>query len=421
MNNNFAEEKLKLISFNPETIRKDFPILNEKVYGKSLAYFDNAATSQKPNVVIQKLSDYYSHYNANIHRGVHFLSQRASQEFDDVRIKVQQFLNAPSEKEIIFTRGTTESINLVASTYGRKFIKAGDEIIISAMEHHSNIVPWQMLCEEKGAVLKIIPMRENGELQMDEFEKLLSSKTKFISLVHTSNSLGTINPVKEIIRKAHTFNIPVLIDGAQAAAHSLIDVQDLDCDFFAFSGHKMFGPTGVGCLYGKTHLLESMPPYQGGGEMIHSVSFEKTTYNEIPFKFEAGTPNIADVIGMGAAIDYLNSIDRIAAEKHEHELMLYASDNLTAIEHVKLIGTSKQKASVVSFIINDVNALDAGMFLDTMGIAVRTGHHCTQPVMDRLGIPGTIRASFMFYNTFEEIDRLVEGVKKAIALLKVKK
>jgi len=420
MNKASTSELLESKVFNPEIVRKDFPILNEKVYGKPLAYFDNAATSQKPEVVIQKLSEYYSHYNANIHRGVHFLSQRASQAFDDVRIKVQQFINAPSEKEIIFTRGTTESINLVVSTYGRKFINAGDEIIITAMEHHSNIVPWQMLCEEKGAVLRIIPMTDSGELQLEEFEKMLSSKTKFISVVHTSNSLGTINPVKEIIRKAHSFNIPVLIDGAQTAAHSTIDVQDLDCDFFAFSGHKMFGPTGVGCLYGKAHLLEAMPPYQGGGEMIQSVSFEKTTYNEIPFKFEAGTPNIADVIGLGAAIDYLNTIDRIAAEKYEHELMVYASEKLTAIEHVKLIGTSKHKASVVSFIINDVNALDAGMFLDTLGIAVRTGHHCTQPVMDFLCIPGTIRASFMFYNTFEEIDRLAEGVRKAIALLRVK-
>lgn len=420
MNKLSISELVESTIFNPETVRKDFPILNEKVYGKPLVYFDNAATSQKPDVVIQKISEYYSSYNANIHRGVHFLSQRASQEFDDVRLKVQRFINASSEREVIFTRGTTESINLVASTYGRKFISSGDQVIISAMEHHSNIVPWQMLCEEKGAVLKVIPMTNEGELQMEEFEKLLSSKTKFISLVHTSNSLGTINPVKEIIRKAHSFKVPVLIDGAQATAHTLLDVQDLDCDFFAFSGHKMLGPTGAGCLYGKADLLEAMPPYQGGGEMISSVSFDKTTYNEIPFKFEAGTPNIADVIGMGAAIDYLNSIDRIAAEKYEHELMIYASDKLKAIEHVKLIGTSKNKASVVSFVIEGVNALDAGMFLDTLGIAVRTGHHCTQPVMDRLCIPGTIRASFMFYNTFDEIDRMAEGVKKAIALLRFK-
>ena len=418
MNNSLPSEALETNFFTPEIVRKDFPILEEKVYGKSLVYFDNAATSQKPLAVIKALTEYYSHYNANIHRGVHFLSQKASTAFDEVRLKVQKFINAPSEREIIFTRGTTESINLVASTYGRKFIGNGDEIIISAMEHHSNIVPWQMLCEEKGAILRILPMTDQGEIIPDEFEKVLSPKTKFVSIVHTSNSLGTINPIREIIRKAHENNIPVLIDGAQAVAHTIVDVQKLDCDFFAFSGHKMFGPTGIGCLYGKAHLLESMPPYQGGGEMIHSVSFEKTTYNEIPFKFEAGTPNIADVIGLGAAIDYLNRIDRAKAERYEHDLMVYASEKLTAIEHVKLIGTAKNKASVVSFIIDGVNALDAGMYLDTLGIAVRTGHHCTQPVMDRLCIPGTIRASFMFYNTFEEIDGMVEGVKKAINLLR---
>ncbi len=420
MSNSIPIAKNITSSFDIKKIRSDFPILDEKVYGKNLAYFDNAATSQKPLSVINSLTDYYTHYNANIHRGVHFLSQRASQAFDDVRVKVAQFINAPSEREIIFTRGTTESINLVAATFGRKFIQEGDEIIISAMEHHSNIVPWQILCEEKGAVLKVIPMNNEGTLLMEDFDKLISPKTKFISVVHTSNSLGTINPIKEIIRKAHQHNIPVLIDGAQAVAHTLIDVQDLDCDFFAFSAHKMFGPTGIGCLYGKAELLEKMPPYQGGGEMIQSVSFEKTTYNEIPFKFEAGTPNIADVIGLGAAIDYLNEMDRTSAEKYEQELLVYASDKLTEIAHVKLIGTATHKASVVSFIIDGVNALDVGMYLDTLGIAVRTGHHCTEPVMTRLGIPGTIRASFMFYNTFEEIDRLVEGVRKAIALLKLK-
>lgn len=406
--------------FNPLEIRKDFPILGEKVYGKNLVYFDNAATSQKPLVVIKALTDYYSTYNANIHRGVHFLSQKASTAFDEVRIKVQKFINASSEKEIIFTRGTTESVNLVASTFGRKFIGKDDEIIVSAMEHHSNIVPWQLLCEEKGARLCVIPMSDQGELIFEEFEKLLSSRTKLISVVHTSNSLGTINPLKAIIQKAREKNICVLVDGAQAVAHTRLNMQELDCDFFAFSGHKMFGPTGVGCLYGKLELLESMPPYQGGGEMIHSVSFEKTTYNEVPYKFEAGTPNIADVIGLGAAIDFLNNIDRTQAEQYEHELMMYASEKLKAIDHVRLIGTAANKTSVVSFIIEGVNALDAGMFLDTMGIAVRTGHHCTQPVMDRLGIPGTIRASFMFYNTFEEIDQLVDGVRKAIALLKSK-
>lgn len=404
--------------FDVEAIRKDFPILAQTAYGKPLIYFDNAATSQKPQVVIDALTKYYTEYNANIHRGVHFLSQKASQAFDDVRVKVQQLINAKSEREIIFTRGTTEGTNLVASTWGRKNISAGDEIIVSAMEHHSNIVPWQILCEEKNAILKVIPMNDDGELLLDEFEKLLSPKTKFISLVHTSNSLGTINPVKEIIAKAHRKNIPVMIDGAQAIAHDKINVQDLDCDFFAFSGHKMLGPTGVGCLYGKLSLLEAMPPYQGGGEMILAVSFEKTTYNEVPFKFEAGTPNIADVIALGTAIDYLQSFDRKKAATHEHELMMYASEKLKAIDGIKLIGTAKNKTSVISFIIEGVNALDAGMYLDTMGIAVRTGHHCTEPVMKRFNIAGTIRASFMFYNTKTEIDAMIEGVKKAIKLLK---
>lgn len=415
-----AKKNALLPEFSTESVRRDFPILNEKVYGKPLVYFDNAATSQKPQSVINALSEYYTSYNANIHRGVHFLSQKASAAFDEVRVKLQQFINAASEREIIFTRGTTESINLVASSYGRKFFNAGDEVIISAMEHHSNIVPWQLICEEKGCILKVIPMNNSGELLLDEFTKLINPKTKFISIVHTSNSLGTINPVKEIIRIAHENNIPVLVDGAQAVAHSIVDVTDLDCDFFAFSGHKMFGPTGIGCLYGKLHLLESMPPYQGGGEMIRSVSFEKTTYNDVPFKFEAGTPNIADVIGLGAAVDYLLNLDRNAAAKHEQELLNYASQKLSAIEHVKLIGTAGNKASVVSFVIDGVNALDAGMYLDTLGIAVRTGHHCTEPVMTFLCIPGTLRASFMFYNTFDEIDRLADGLLKAIALLRKK-
>ncbi len=414
---------------NIQIIRNDFPILSQKAYNKPLIYFDNAATSQKPQVVIDALINYYSGYNANIHRGVHFLSQKASQAFDDVRVKVQKFVNAKSEREIIFTRGTTESINLVASSYGRKNISEGDEIIISAMEHHSNIVPWQMLCEEKKAVLKVIPMNDNGELFLDEFEKLLSPKTKFISLVHISNSLGTINPVKEIIKIVRKYSlslgegrgvvpIPIMVDGAQSAVHIPIDVQDLDCDFFGFSGHKMFGPTGVGCLYGKLNLLEAMPPYQGGGEMISSVSFEKTTYNEVPFKFEAGTPNIADVIALGNAFDYIQSLERRKIFEYEHELMQYATDELKKIDGIKLIGTAKEKASIVSFIIEGVNALDAGMYLDTLGIAVRTGHHCTEPVMTCFNISGTIRASFLFYNTKEEIDVMIEGVKQAIKLLR---
>lgn len=404
--------------FDIADVRKDFPILNQTAYGKPLIYFDNAATSQKPQVVIDALTKYYSEYNANIHRGVHFLSQKASQAFDDVRVKVHQFIGSKAEQEIIFTRGTTESINLVASTYGRKNIGEGDELIISAMEHHSNIVPWQMLCEEKNAKLKVIPMNDEGALLVDEFEKLLSPKTKFVSLVHISNSLGTINPIKEIIKIAHQRNIPVMIDGAQSAVHTPIDVQDLDCDFFAFSAHKLFGPTGVGCLYGKLNLLEAMPPYQGGGEMIQSVSFEKTTYNEVPYKFEAGTPNIADVIALGTAIDYVLALDRKGIAEYEQELMHYATNELKKIDEVKLIGTAKEKASIVSFIIKGVNALDTGMYLDTQGIAVRTGHHCTEPVMQRFNIPGTIRASFLFYNTKEEIDVMIKGVRQAIKLLK---
>ncbi|MBK7681456.1 MAG: cysteine desulfurase [Bacteroidetes bacterium] len=403
--------------FNINKIRSEFPILSEKAYGKPLVYFDNAASSQKPKVVIDALVDYYSSYNANIHRGVHFLSQKASAAFDAVREKVKTFINATSEREIIFVRGTTEAINLVASTYGRKNIGQGDEILISAMEHHSNIVPWQMLCEEKGAVLKVIPMNEKGELMMNELPALLTEKTKFVSVVHISNSLGTINPVKEIIRQAHAKGIPVLVDGAQSTAHEIIDVQDLDADFFTFSGHKILGPTGVGCLYGKLHLLEAMPPYHGGGEMISSVSFEKTTYNEVPFKFEAGTPNIADVIALGTAIDYWNQLDRQAVSAWEKELLNYATKLISEIPAVRLIGTAENKASVISFVIEGVNALDAGMFLDTKGIAVRTGHHCTEPVMQFFKIPGTLRASFMFYNTKEEIDSLVENLTKAIALL----
>ena len=406
------------VAFDVQKYRHDFPILKQKAYGKPLIYFDNAASSQKPLSVIEALVKYYATENANIHRGVHYLSQKASQSFDDVRIKLQRFINAETERSIVFTKGTTESINLVAATYGRKNIQQGDEIIISEMEHHSNIVPWQMLCEEKNAKLKVIPMNDEGELMLEEFKKLITPRTKFISVVHTSNSLGTINPVKEIIYIAHQHNIPVLVDAAQAIMHTELDVQDLDCDFLAFSGHKMLGPTGVGGLYGKLHLLEDMPPYQGGGEMIHSVSFEKTTYNEVPFKFEAGTPNIADVIALGAAIDYIIHLDRNAIEEYELELMHYASSELKRIEGVELIGTSREKAGIVSFIITGVNAMDAGMYLDTLGIAVRTGHHCTEPVMKRLNIPGTIRASFLFYNTKEEIDALISGVKGAIKLLR---
>lgn len=417
MHQNSKKAFVRMTTFNVHKHRSDFPLLNETAYGKPLVYFDNAATSQKPAVVIQSLVDYYTHYNANIHRGVHFLSQKASAAFDDVRVKVRDFIHAATEQEIIFVRGTTEAINLVASTYGRQHVNKGDEVLISAMEHHSNIVPWQMLCEEKGATLKVIPMNDKGELLLDQLDALLTDKVKIVSLVHISNSLGTINPVKEVIRKAHAKGIPVLVDGAQSTAHMSIDVQELDADFFAFSGHKILGPTGVGCLYGKLALLEQMPPYQGGGEMIHSVSFEKTSYNEVPYKFEAGTPNIADVIALGAAFDYWNTIDRTAAAKWEEDLLHYATEKLKSIQGVRLIGTAKEKASVVSFIIEGVNALDAGMYLDTKGVAVRTGHHCTEPVMTRLGIPGTLRASFMFYNTKEEIDVFAEQLAKAVSFL----
>jgi len=404
--------------FNVHDVRKDFPVLQELVYGKPLVYLDNAATSQKPQRVIDSLRDYYSHYNANIHRGVHYLSQKASGLYDDVRVMVKDFINAPSEREIVFTSGTTDSINLVASSFGRKFIGQGDEILISAMEHHANIVPWQLLCEEKGAVLKVIPMDDRGVLMMDELDELLTDRTKLVSVVHTSNSLGTINPVQTIITKAHQRNIPVLVDGAQAVAHGRVDVQAMDCDFFVFSGHKMFGPTGVGCLYAKEQWLEAMPPYRGGGDMIRSVSFEKTTYNDIPFKFEAGTPHIAGVIGMGEAISYMNSMDLLGAHAHEMNLLQEATQALSQLDHVRIIGQAEQKTSLVSFVIDGVNAMDAGMYLDTMGIAVRTGHHCTEPVMHRFNIPGTIRASFMFYNTIEEAHQFTEGVKKAITLLR---
>jgi len=404
-------------SFNVNELRKDFPILDEKPYGKTLVYFDNAATSQKPAIVIAAINNYYSQYNANIHRGVHFLSQKASQKYDDTRTLVSEFINAPSEREIIFTQGTTDSINLVSSTYGRKFVKAGDEVLITAMEHHSNIVPWQILCEEKNAHLKVIPINDEGELDITAFRSLVTDRTKFISIVHASNSLGTINPLKEIIEHAHKYDIPVLVDGAQSMAHIDIDVTDLDCDFFAFSAHKLLGPTGVGCLYGKEKYLTEMPPYRGGGEMISSVSFEKTTYNEIPFKFEAGTPNIAGVIGMGAAIEYLRAIDRESARSHEQELLNYGTEQLKAIPGVKIIGTASEKEPVISFVIDKLNALDVGMYLDTLGIAVRTGHHCTEPVMERFEIPGTIRASFLFYNTKEEIDAMIIGINKAIKLL----
>jgi cysteine desulfurase/selenocysteine lyase len=403
--------------YNVETIRELFPILNREVNNQLLVYLDNAATSQKPQSVIDALSHYYSNYNANIHRGIHTLAEEATAAYEATRITVQDFIGAASSDEIIFTRGTTEGINLVAYTWGRQNIKAGDEIIISAMEHHSNIVPWQILCEEKNAVLKVIPINDDGELLMDEYRKLLSSKTKLVSIVHVSNALGTINPVKEIIDTAHQIGAVVLVDGAQSTVHLDIDVQKLDCDFFAFSGHKVYGPTGIGVLYGKKKILENMPVFMGGGEMIKEVTFEKTTYNILPYKYEAGTPNIADTIALKVALDFITETGKKIAAKHENDLLKYATQQLETIPGLRIIGNAKEKVSLVSFVIEKIHPQDIGVLLDNQGIAVRTGHHCTQPLMKRFGIPGTVRASFAMYNTKEEIDRLIAGLQKAIKML----
>ena len=398
-------------------IRKQFPVLSREVKGKPLVYFDNAATSQKPQVVIDALVDYYSGYNANIHRGIHTLAEEATAAFEATRTTVKQFINAAEREEIIFTRGTTESINLVAYTWGRQNIKEGDEILISTMEHHSNIVPWQILCEEKKAVLKVIPMNDEGELLMEEYEKLLSPKTKLVSIVHVSNALGTVNPVKQIIDLAHKAGAIVLVDGAQSSVHLDIDVQKLNADFFAFSSHKLYGPTGVGVLYGKRALLESMPPFQGGGEMIKEVSFGKTTYADLPYKFEAGTPNIGDTIVLKTAIDFVNKIGKANIRAHENELLAYATGLLEEIPGLTIIGRAKEKVSLISFVIDKIHPQDIGILLDNRGIAVRTGHHCTQPLMDRCGIVGTTRASFAVYNTKEEIDALITGLHKVIKML----
>lgn len=398
-------------------LRKQFPILERTVKDKPLVYFDNAATSQKPQCVIDALSHYYSHYNANIHRGIHTLAEEATLAYEATRFAVQDFIGAASAEEIIFTRGTTEAINLVANTWGRQNVAAGDEIMISGMEHHSNIVPWQILCEEKNAVLKVIPVLDSGELDMAAFKQLLSPKTKILAIVQVSNSLGTVNPVRELIAAAHEAGAKVLIDGAQSAVHLDINVQDLDCDFFVFSGHKVYGPTGVGALYGKKDLLEKMPVFQGGGEMIKEVTFEKTTYNDLPYKYEAGTPNIADTIALKAALDFIKEIGKEKIRKHEDELLTYATAQLSAIPGLRIIGQAKNKVSLVSFIIEGIHPQDIGVLLDNMGIAVRTGHHCTQPLMKRFGIPGTVRASFALYNQKEEIDVLVAGLHKAIKML----
>jgi cysteine desulfurase / selenocysteine lyase len=395
-------------------IRADFPILGETIRGKPLVYLDNAATAQKPRVVIDAISNLYEHDYANVHRGVHTLSERSTAAYEGVRKKVQRFINAESEKEIIFVRGTTEAINLVAQSYGTANIGPGDEILITAMEHHSNIVPWQMLCERSGAVLKVAPINLKGELLVDEFAALLSRKTRFVSVSHMSNALGTINPVEELIDLAHRRGIPVMLDGAQAIPHMRVDVTKLDCDFYAFSGHKLYGPSGIGVLYGKTELLESMPPYQGGGDMIRRVSFEKTEYNSLPYKFEAGTPSIADTVGLGAALDYLGDIGMESIAEHECRLLEYATGKALEIPGLKLIGTAANKGAILSFVLDKVHPHDIGTVLDHFGIAVRAGHHCAMPVMDFFKVPATARASFAMYNTFEEIDVLMNGLKEVI-------
>jgi cysteine desulfurase / selenocysteine lyase len=398
--------------FDVERIRHDFPILSLMVKGRPLIYLDSAATAQRPQVVIDAVSRFYSEQNANVHRGVHYLSEVATREFDGARVKVQHFINAPESHEIILTHGVTESINLVANSFGAKFIGAGDEILLTMMEHHSNIVPWQLLAERTGAKIRVIPINERGEIELDEYEKMLNPRVKIVGVVHISNALGTINPVKEMIALAHRHGIPVLVDGAQAAPHLKVDVQELDCDFYAFSAHKLCGPTGVGVLYGKSQWLEAMPPFLGGGDMILSVSFEKTTFNSLPYKFEAGTPDIAGVIGLGAAIDYLNRIrlDRIAA--YEKELLDYATERVSAIEGLRLIGTAAAKAGVLSFVFDEVHPHDVGTILDQEGVAVRAGHHCAQPAMKFFGVPATTRASFAFYNTKSEVDQLVNAIEK---------
>jgi len=402
----------KTTPLNVQKIRQDFPALNQLVHGKPLVYLDNAATTQKPKSVIDAVMAFYTKDCSNVHRGVHLLSERATKTYEDTRTKVKRFINAADEKEIVFVRGATEGINLVAQTYGRVHVGPGDEVLISALEHHSNIVPWQILCEEKGASLRVAPINLQGEILMDEYARLLGPRTRIVALAHVSNALGTVNPIETMIRMAHSRGIPVVVDGAQAIQHMKVDVRRLDCDFYAISGHKMYGPTGIGVLYGKERMLESMPPYQGGGDMIGSVTFEKTIYNKLPYKFEAGTPNIAGGIGLGAAIEYLEALglDRIA--EHERDLLSYGTDALQDLPGVRIIGTAREKASVLSFVIEGIHPHDVGTILDQEGIAIRTGHHCAQPVMDFFGIPATARASLGMYNTREEIDALVAGIRK---------
>lgn len=408
------EQRLPSRPFDVARIREDFPILKQLVRGMPLVYLDNAASAQKPQVVIDTLSRFYTTSYANIHRGIHWLSERATEAYESARAKIQRFLGAAEANEIVFVRGTTEAINLVAQTYGRTHVRAGDEILISTMEHHSNLVPWQMLCEATGAVLRVAPINDDGELLLDEFEKLLTPRTKLAAIAHVSNVLGTINPIRRIVELAHNHHVPVLVDGAQAVPHLAVDVQTLDCDFYAFSGHKLFGPTGVGVLYGKAALLEAMPPYQGGGHMIQSVTFEKTTYDKVPDRFEAGTPHIAGVVGLGAAVDYVRAIGLEAITAYERELLTYAMERVSKIAGVQLIGTAKEKAGVISFVVDGLHPHDLGTFLDNEGIAIRAGHHCAQPLMSRFGVPATARASLAFYNTKEEVDALTAAIHKSI-------
>jgi len=399
-------------AFDVAKIRRDFPILNQRVHGKPLVYLDNAATTQKPQAVIDAMVRSYAEDNANIHRGVHLLSERATRAYEEARAKVQHFLNAPDPREILFVRGTTEAINLVAQTFGRANIGKGDEVLVSEMEHHSNIVPWQLICEEKGATLTVIPITDEGELRIDLVDSLLTDRTRIVAVVHVSNSLGTINPITTIVEKAHARGIPVLVDGAQAVAHMPVDLQALGCDFYALSGHKLFGPTGIGILWGRLPLLEKMPPYQGGGDMISAVTFKKTTYNVVPNKFEAGTPNIAGSVGLGAAIDYLSGIDFAGMQAYEAELLDYGTRALTAVPGIRMVGTASKKASILSFVMEDVHPHDIGTILDQEGVAIRTGHHCTQPLMERMSVPATARASLALYNTKEEIDALVKALAR---------
>ena len=400
-------------SFDVARVRGDFPVLAEEVHGKPLAYLDNAATAQKPRAVIQRLARYYETENSNIHRGVHRLSEKATRAYEDARGTVRRFVNAAEDREVVFVRGATEAINLVARCYGGARLQAGDEVVISAMEHHSNIVPWQLVCQEKGARLRVVPIDDRGDMVLEEYHRLLGPRTRMVALPHVSNALGTVNPVKELIRAAHGVGAPVLIDGAQGAPHAVVDVRDLDCDFYAFSGHKLYGPTGVGVLYGKADLLEAMPPYQGGGDMILSVSFEKTEYNVLPYKFEAGTPHIAGVIGLGAAVEYLDGLGLDAVAAHEDRLLAHALERLARTPGVRFVGTPERRASLVSFVLDGVHAHDVGTILDREGVAVRAGHHCAMPVMERYGVPATVRASFACYNTETEVDALADGLEKA--------